>query len=954
LAKLTALQSLDCGNTEVADLGPLVKLTALQRLNCAATQVGDLGPLAKLTALQRLDCGLTQVGDLGPLEKLTALQSLDCRDTNVSDLGPLAKLTALQSLHCSGTQVADLGPLAKLAELQSLNCGDTRVADLGPLERLTALQSLGCRGTKVSDLGPLAKLTALRLLDCRGTKVSDLGPLAKLTALQLLDCSRCNLSSVPETFWHKPSLKRLVLYQTRVPGVPAEVLSQGPFDDCLESLRADFKDVAAGAEALTDVKLLVLGNGRSGKTQLTRRLANQPFQPEWDSTHGIRVAFAALPAGVGGAATRLNIWDFGGQDIYHGTHALFVRSRALFVLVWARDTEAPAEYEHEGISFRNHPLLYWVEYVRHLAAAESPVVIVQTKCDRDADEEPRAPIPDEALKALGFCRELHFSACNDRGRDELEAALLGAVAWLRDRQGIAQIGAGRLRVQRRLEGLRDADGALPPEYRLIDRATFRAWCEEAGGVSSPDHLLAYLHNAGIVFYQAGLFHDQIVLDHAWALNAMYALFDRTRCYRRLQKEGGRFDRLRLEELIWKEQRYSADDQRLFLSMMRSCCICFVYRRGPRGIEDDETIYIAPDLLPGRDAVQTDLDDRWGGPPDPPACWMTFDYALLHPGLMRSVIARIGDQAGLDAIYWRGGVYVYETTTRSRALIEEEMHGWRGTVRLATKGGQGSELLDRLAAWIGEENDRMGLRPEVKTSALLALAATARPDVPSFIGNMRRAALLTDLPAARVDTPPTAPLKFAAEPITDFDYAVSYAWGDDTPEGKEREAHVDRLCAEAVHRGRRILRDKAAMGLGDRISEFMRRLAKGKRVFIILSDKYLRSAFCTFELYEVWRNSRMDDRDFLRRVKVFKMPEVRISNFAERKVYYSWWKQQLADRRDLIDEIEPSALPALELQYYKAMRQFADDVLEILLLVSDTLRPATWDDFLRDGFDDPGR
>jgi hypothetical protein len=51
--------------------------------------------------------------------------------------------------------------------------------------------------------------------------------------------------------------------------------------------------------------------------------------------------------------------------------------------------------------------------------AESPVVIMQTKCDRDADEEPRAPVPDEALKALGFRRELHFSALNDRGRGEL-------------------------------------------------------------------------------------------------------------------------------------------------------------------------------------------------------------------------------------------------------------------------------------------------------------------------------------------------------------------------------------------------------------------------------------------------------------------------------------------------------------------------------------------------------
>jgi hypothetical protein len=37
------------------------------------------------------------------------------------------------------------------------------------------------------------------------------------------------------------------------------------------------------------------------------------------------------------------------------------------------------------------------------------------------------------------------------------------------------------------------------------------------------------------------------------------------------------------------------------------------------------------------------------------------------------------------------------------------------VRLHTKGGQGRELSERLAGWIAEENERMGLRPEVKGS-----------------------------------------------------------------------------------------------------------------------------------------------------------------------------------------------------------------------------------------------
>ena len=44
---------------------------------------------------------------------------------------------------------------------------------------------------------------------------------------------------------------------------------------------------------------------------------------------------------------------------------------------------------------------------------------------------------------------------------------------------------------------------------------------------------------------------------------------------------------------------------------------------------------------------------------------------------------------------------------------------------------------------------------------------------------------------------------------------------------------------------------------------MRQLGKGdKKVFVILSDKYLRSPFCMFELFEVWQNSSGEPDELL--------------------------------------------------------------------------------------------
>ena len=66
----------------------------------------------------------------------------------------------------------------------------------------------------------------------------------------------------------------------------------------------------------------------------------------------------------------------------------------------------------------------------------------------------------------------------------------------------------------------------------------------------------------------------------------------------------------------------------------------------------------------------------------------FRYALLHGGLIRAMMAEIGEEAGPDALYWRGGLCGFEATTGSRFLIEEEMTGsWQGEIRLRTQGGQ---------------------------------------------------------------------------------------------------------------------------------------------------------------------------------------------------------------------------------------------------------------------------
>src|SRR5204863_7633559 len=141
------------------------------------------------------------------------------------------------------------------------------------------------------------------------------------------------------------------------------------------------------------------------------------------------------------------------------------------------------------------------------------------------------------------------------------------------------------------------------------------------------------------FCRPGLFDDRMILDQAWALEAIYAVFSRESCYRPLRHLRGRLTRPILEALVWRE--YNAAEQEVFLGMMQSCGICFVHRRGT-GDRDGYQEYIAPDLLPERTEIQAELDAMWDA--DAAVEKAEFEYALLNPGMVRSVISRIGSEA----------------------------------------------------------------------------------------------------------------------------------------------------------------------------------------------------------------------------------------------------------------------------------------------------------------------
>ena len=914
LAGLQGLRSLRLSLTGVRDLSSLVGLQGPLSLDLSLTLVKDLSPLARLQGLLSLSVG-SCVTDLAPLSGLQGLQSFTLHSLIVTDFSPLAGLQGLRSLDLSGTCVRDLSPLAGLQGLRSLDLSETGVTDLAPMSGLQGLQRLMLRSTDVTDLSPLAELQGLQSLDLSDTCVRDLSPLAGLQVLEALHVFGCRPAFPRAMLRAIAELPRLTDLRTdEAAGVPREVLSHALSDNCLPRLRAYFSELDLGVEAESEVKVILLGNGRVGKTQLCRRLRGEPFDEKVESTHGVKIWRRPLHIRSRGEERKFHVnwWDFGGQDIYHGTHALFLRSRAVFLVLWTPSLENREESEENCNRLRNQPIGYWLDYVRTLAGRDSPVIVVQSQCDGFADRRPDPPRP-KGFESFECC------ACSAKEEEEkdlgggvLRSQLGNALRFLRERDGAIAIGRGRAELRRRLYAWREEDqereGAAR-RHRTLSVADFRALCDEVGGIVSWEHALDYLHQAGVVFYRADLFSSCIVLDQDWALDAVYAVFDRGRAAPWL-RDSGRFTREDLAVMVWRE--HSVEEQRLFLGLMESCGVCFRCGETARG----ERRYVAPDLLPGFEAVAGRLHawkEEAGGPA------LRLRYRFFHPAVVRRLMSEVGGRAGDAAEYWKYGLWLKDGRRDSQLLVRFEDASTHespgaGALVLQAAGRDALGLLGEIRRAILEQ--RIGEAPEEELtleSATVARSALAGGidgrvlDVERKVvaaaafatffeerevqaGKSRRRA---DEGAIEIWPAGLAPDDKAREVF------ISYAWGDKTAEGRRRENAVDALQSALAADGFEAVRDRDQIQSGERISGFIRRLTRADLVVAVISDKYLRSPYCMYEIYRLWQRSQGDPDELARRVVPVVLPEVRIGSFRQRAVYLEFWDAQAAELEALI-------------------------------------------------------
>ena len=152
--------------------------------------------------------------------------------------------------------------------------------------------------------------------------------------------------------------------------------------------------------------------------------------------------------------------------------------------------------------------------------------------------------------------------------------------------------------------------------------------------------------------------------------------------------------------------------------------------------------------------------------------------------------------------------------------------------------------------------------------------------------------------------------------------ISYA------KGHEHEKIVDQIDESLQKRGLKIIRDKRDLGYKGSIRTFMERSGRGFCVIVVISDEYLRSSNCMFELIEIAANRQFHDRIF-----PIVLADADIYDPIKRIKYVKYWEQQRKALAKAMLTVDPANLKGIrdDMDLYDRIR---DEISELTSVLKD--------------------
>jgi internalin A len=140
--------------------------------------------------------------------------------------------------------------------------------------------------------------------------------------------------------------------------------------------------------------------------------------------------------------------------------------------------------------------------------------------------------------------------------------------------------------------------------------------------------------------------------------------------------------------------------------------------------------------------------------------------------------------------------------------------------------------------------------------------------------------------------------------------------------------VDQLQQAFAKSGTRLIRDREELNYKDSIRGFMKRLSKGNCVIVVISEKYLKSENCMFELTEIAKAQGSNLRE---RIFPIVLPDANIYKPINRVRYIKYWEQQTQELNAALKTVRADNLAYLQadLTLYSEIRRLFDSIAETL-------------------------
>jgi small GTP-binding protein len=364
----------------------------------------------------------------------------------------------------------------------------------------------------------ICDLTNLVNLSVRENQITKLPHrIDKLTNLKRLEITHNQITSLPEEIKNLTNLIRLDLRDNPLP-IPPEILALT--DQPQKILNYYFQQ--GQKKPLNEVKVLIVGQGAVGKTSLIKRLLEDTFDPHETKTDGIAINHWRL--NIDSSQIRLNVWDFGGQEIMHATHQFFLTKRSLYVLVL-----------DSRLSEQENRLEYWLKIIQSFGG-DSPVIVVCNKNDQHDLDLDWKGLQNKYPSLKAFAKTV--SCKTGDGIPQLKTQIEREIAQLEHIHD--ELILPWFAVKTQLEEM---------QRDYISYCDYQQMCQQADVTDelSQQTLLGFLHDLGIVlhFHDHPLLEDTNVLNPAWVTRGVYQLLNSNELFQRK----GELDRAALSRML---------------------------------------------------------------------------------------------------------------------------------------------------------------------------------------------------------------------------------------------------------------------------------------------------------------------------------------------------------------------------------------------------------------------